>query len=93
MGYQMIYHSTGKEKIRKNFLRMRTMIAASVLIFSITVRIFWTAGTEQLQTWFLPGDETVTEAAFLVLTEDLRSGASVSDSLERFCRSVLNEEN
>ena len=69
------------------------MIAASVLIFSITVRIFWTDGTKQLRSWLLPGNETATETAFLALTEDLRSGASVSDSLEQFCRSVLNEEN
>ena len=76
-----------------NCLRMRTMIAVSMLIMCILVRIFWGAGTDKLQSCFLPSDRTVTETAFLALMEDLSLGENLGVAMDSFCRSVLNGEN
>ncbi len=71
--------------------RMRTLIAAAFLLFSITVRLLWPEGTSVLQSVFMPGALTETEQAFSQLVTDLRAGAPLEESVEVFCRRIIDE--
>lgn len=70
--------------------RLRTMIAAAFLVFSLVVRVMWQEGTEVLQSILLPVDLTVTEQAFSVMLSDLRGGEPVADAVTVFCRTIID---
>ena len=93
MGYRIDYAGyEPKECIRTDTgVRLRCMVAAAFLVFSIAVRMFWPEGTSNLRAVFLPGDLSVTEQAFSQLITDLRQGHSLEDSVTVFCRRILNE--
>ena len=93
MGYCIVY---GQEAERKytaqgRFTRLRTMIAASFLIFSLVVRLTWEDGTEKLRSIFMPEPLSVTEQAFSELVTDLQEGQTLSDALTIFCSTIINE--
>ena len=67
------------------------MIAFSFLVFTGLVRILWPEGRDLLVMSMLPGDLSVTEAAFSSLLDHLRQGSGLVDSLTVFCREVLYE--
>ena len=71
-------------------IRIRTMIAAALLLLSVTVRLLWPEGTDVLQSVFLPGVLTPTEHAYSQLVTDLREGTPLLESLDVFCHSVLH---
>ena len=90
LGYRVVY--SGKEAVsrgEKSTVRLRTMIACMLLLFSLTVRFIWPDGTEQLRKYLLPGVQTVTEQAFLQLCEDLRGGETTMDAVELFCSKII----
>ena len=93
MGYQMVYGQSVCRARKSYAMRLRIMISLCLLIFSILVRTCWDSGAEKLRNLIIPGEMTSADLAFRSLMEDLREGESVGDSLEVFCRSVLNGEN
>ena len=70
-------------------MRLRTMIASMLLLFSLTVRFVWPDGTEQLRKYLIPGVQTVTERAFMQLCDDLRGGETTMDAVEVFCSKII----
>lgn len=92
MSYRVIYGAEQViQKHKKKSARFRILIALSILIFAWTVRLLWPEGREMLAMYLLPGEPTLTEAAFSNLLENLRHGFGMADSLTVFCREVLYE--
>lgn len=93
MGYRIVYDGPVPEmKTRTNStVRLRTMVAAFFLLFSIFVRLFWPEGTKTLQSVFLPAQLSITEQAFSELVHDCRQGQPLDDAISVFCRRIIHE--
>lgn len=93
MGYRIVYGEPIESAFRRTCSngRLRTMIAALFLLFSLVVRLTWQDGAEIMREYLLPGDLTVTELAFSEMISDLQNGDPVADAVTVFCRTILNE--
>ena len=68
--------------------------AVFLLLFILTVKSYWPAGTHRLQQLLLPQPATVAaRQAFSELVTDLENGESFSDSITAFCREVIDHAN
>ena len=93
MGYRIVYGPTEDrhhEAVEGSF-RLRTMIAAILVVFSLIVRLTWQEGTDMLREYLLPGEQTLTQEAFSELVVDLREGEHLKDALTVFCQTILDE--
>lgn len=90
MGYRIEYDGrAGKYEVhaeRKLFPVLLMCSAALILV----AMFLWPQGVQALRSILIPGEDAVTLAAFQNLTADLRSGASVGDAVEAFCRFVIH---
>lgn len=93
MGYRIVYGTQREQESQKTggTGRVRTMIAAAFLIFSLIVRLTWQEGSEIMRQFLLPGDLSVAEQAFSEMISDLREGEPVADAFTVFCRVILDE--
>lgn len=91
MGYRIEYgpQRLVKPKGDRHGFRRRILTAAFLLLGCILVRTFWNDGSELLETVLLPGEPTVTEQAFSLLLNDLRTGVPVGESVTAFCRFIV----
>ena len=91
MSYRIEYGSAIPDRyvIRNNFLRLRSMTAICLLLFSLTVRHFFPEGTEKLRQLLLPGELSVTQEAIETLMCDIRNGEDFTDSLTAFCEYIV----
>lgn len=92
MGYRIEYD---RENGRYEISHMRTwqfplMLAGVLGVFLLLVMHFWPEGAAVFRSALIPGDDAVTLQAFRNMTADLRSGATVPDALETFCRFVIH---
>ncbi|MBO5129740.1 MAG: hypothetical protein J6B95_05290 [Oscillospiraceae bacterium] len=92
MAYRIDYGSgiRNQRTKRGGVLRLQTMTAACLLIFTLVVSRIWPEGTQQLRQYLLPGEQPV-QTAFLEMTEQLRSGVSVEDALTAFCIHIIED--
>ena len=92
MGYRIEY--PGREPVAPQYsrtgVRLRSMVAAAIFVFAVTVRLLWPEGPDALRQMFLPGALTVTEQAFSQLMTDLREGDSLEYAVDVFCRRVVD---
>ena len=90
MGYRVEYGPVKKVRgMEKRVSGGASLIAVCLLLFLVLVSSFWPAGKEMLRKLIFPGDPVVTAAALEDLTESLRSGEDLSDSMAAFCIQVL----
>ena len=91
MSYRIEYGSAIPDRyvIRNNFLRLRSMTAICLLLFSLTVRHFFPEGTEKLRQLLLPGELSVTQEAVETFMGDIRNGEDFTDSLTAFCEYIV----
>lgn len=92
MGYRIDYAGPiPVRNLRDNTgIRVRSLIAATFLIFSILVRMLWPAGTARLQAVFLPNTLSITEQAFSQMLADLHQGMTLGDSVTIFCHRIVD---
>lgn len=45
---------------------------------------------QKFRSFLIPGEDAVTVQAFQNMTDDLRSGATLGDAVEAFCRFVIH---
>lgn len=93
MGYKIIYGDEPRHPcgIKWGSVRLRSLIAICLLVFSLSVRLLWHDGAEILCQLLLPGEQAIAEQAFLELVSDLRAGDGAKEALTVFCRTILNE--
>ena len=91
MGYRIEYGPERKqvENGRGASNRIRTMIAAWLLLFCLLVSAFWPKGSALLQNVLLPGEKTNSEAAFCHFVNNIRLGEPLGEAVSVFCRTVL----
>lgn len=75
---------------RGGVLRLQTMTAAWLLVFTLVVSRVWPEGTQRLRQYLLPGGQPV-QTAFQAMTEQLRSGVPVEDALTAFCIQIIED--
>lgn len=92
MGYKIIYGDGPRRADDKaeSGNRIRILTATCLLMFCILVRMFWPEGTMLLRDVVLPGEQTVTEAAFETFLSGIRTGSSFQDALTAFCTEVIH---
>ena len=92
MGYRVIY---GQDRLsqenRGKTIGIRTLTALCFGIFALLVRCLWPEGRELLMTYLLPGQQSVTQAAFTEFLVNLRQGSAMVDAFTVFCKEILYE--
>lgn len=94
MSYRIVYgqmpRCTGKKRIWG--LRFRIWTAVFFLMFVLVVRLYWPEGRGLLRTFLLPGEPSVTEAAYWSLVANLRQGFPAGEALSAFCQQIIDAE-
>ena len=91
MGYRIEYGPAIPTQYVHNTkpVRIQSMTAVCLLLFSLTVRLFFPAGTAQLREYLLPGELTVTQQAVDTLMDNIRNGESFENSVTTFCKYII----
>lgn len=93
MAYRIVYGPMPPVSREKNykFLRIQMLTALFLLLFVLLVRQAWPEGTAVLRSMLLPGEPTVTEAAFSEMVIDIQSGEPVREAFTAFCRQIVDD--
>lgn len=93
MGYRIVYPGQVPKRSVKpgNTLRLRTLIAGALLLFSISVRLLWPEGAQNLRSLIIPTHLSNTELAFSKLIYEIQNGISLDECLVTFCHRIINE--
>ena len=91
MSYRIEYGSAipSRYVTKNSCLRLQSMTAVCLLLFSLTVRHFFPEGTEKLRQLLLPGELSVTQEAIETFMCDIRNGEDFTDSLTAFCEYIV----
>ena len=77
---------------KTNSLRLQTMTAVCLLLFSFLVRQFFPTGVQQLRQFLLPGSPTVTQEALDTMMGNLRNGEPLRDAFTAFCVYIVDHD-
>ena len=85
MGYRIQYGSSGA----KESLGIQSLLP--ILLLCICCAIIFAAVNyrEAIWNWILPGDAEITEKALLTFFKDVRSGISMKEAAETFCKEII----
>lgn len=90
MAYRITYLPVKKVRgMEKRTARAPALGTIFFLLFLLLVHSAWPRGREVMQRLIFPGDAAVTAAALEELTGALKSGERLSEALEGFCSSVM----
>lgn len=89
MAYRVEYEPGKREKQHSG--RFPLLLAGCILAFLVLVNSLWPQGAQVLRQWLIPGNPVVTVAALESFAEELKDGQPISDSLERFCKRILDD--
>ena len=94
MSYRIEYGSSIPAQYvkKKTYMRLQIMTAVWLLLFTLLVRGFFPAGTEQLKRILLPDAHSVTQTALNDLTEKLRNGQPLHDAFTSFCIYIVEHD-
>jgi len=91
MSYRIEYDNRiGKYEVRKGQPKKISSLLIIAVVGVICGTMLLPEGVAELRSWFIPGDDTVTVQAFHIMTDDIRSGASLTDALYTFCHYVIH---
>ena len=89
MGYRIEYDGrAGKYEVKREGKGLPKVLLCGVIL--IAALILWPQGAQKLRSFLIPGEDAVTVQAFHNMTDDLRSGATVGEAVEAFCRYVIH---
>ena len=94
MGYRIVYGPEITCPVRKNGigLRLRSMIASAMLVFSMLVRCFWPEGCEKLGQAVLPEAASEVQIAMESMILELSRGSRFEDAFAAFCSEVMSSD-
>ena len=91
MSYRIEYDNRiGKYEVRKEQPKNISLLLIVSVLGVIGGLLLWPEAGAALRTAIIPGDDAVTVQAFRNMTDDMRSGASVTDALYTFCHYVIH---
>lgn len=90
MSYRIEYDGReGKYEVRRTLKPMPKLLwVAGILLASALC--LQPGSAEKLRSRLIPGEDAVTVQAFQNLSSDLRSGATMAQAVEAFCRYVIH---
>lgn len=91
MGYRVEYQEGKVDEREVHPGRFPVLLGACLLAFLVLVNSLWPQGWRTLRQWLIPGNPVVTVAALENFAEELKAGQPISDSLERFCKRILDD--
>ena len=90
MSYAIEYNSGHSRKTqlkkRKLFIKKKTHLVTLGVIAALVVLLHINA----IRKWLLPGDPEVTERAVGVMVDELKSGDSLQEAFDAFCKEVIS---
>jgi hypothetical protein len=90
MSYRIEYdRGTEKYEIKENVGIILWMITGFSLLF-VMLLSFHAEVFPWVKELLIPGDDNLTIQAFSAMTDDLRSGATIADAVETFCKTVIH---
>lgn len=92
MGYRIEYDGrAGKYEVyvERKLFPLLLLCVVGLLTVVLGVSPQW---RDSLRSILIPGDDAVTLQAFQNMTNDLRSGATVGEAVDAFCRFVIHGE-
>lgn len=94
MSYRITYGSPVPDRYitKSNPLRLQSMTAVCLLLFSLSVRLFFPSGAETLRSFLLPGKFSVTQTAVESFMGDIRSGEPLGQSFTAFCTYIIDHD-
>lgn len=89
MGYRIEYDGrAGKYEVKpEGKVLPKFLLCAGILAAALCL---WPQEANKLRSFLIPGEDAVTVQAFQNMTDDLRSGATVGEAVEAFCRYVIH---
>lgn len=94
MSYRIDYQPVGMiGHAQKRSVRVCSLTAILFLLFLLLINLFWPYGRNVLQGLLFSGDPAVTVAALDGLTDELRSGVTLTEALRTFCRFIMTHGN
>lgn len=72
-------------------LRLQFLTTVFLLLFTLAVRQFWPEGTRMLREFLIPGEPTVTQAAFSEMVTEIQAGEPLGDAVTAFCRQIVED--
>lgn len=91
MSYRVDYHSEEKEKHRQGKGGVVLSALLCFLLFLIFVQLFWPEGQQALRAMILPGASENVWSAADDMVRQIREGEPVADTVDAFCRGVLQD--
>lgn len=89
MGYRIEYDGrAGKYEVKPQGKEGIKILLSTVLVLALLC--FLPQGSGKLRSFLIPGEDEVTLQAFQNMTCDLRSGASLGEAVEAFCRFLIH---
>lgn len=91
MSYRVDYHSEKEENHRQGRGRIMTGALLCFLLFLIFVQLFWPEGQQALRAMILPGASENVWSAADDMVRQIREGEPLRDTVDAFCRDVLQD--
>ena len=89
MGYRIEYDGrAGKYEVKPEGKGLPKIFLCGII--RVASLCLWPQGAQKLRSFLIPGEDAVTVQAFQNMTDDLRSGATVGEAVEAFCRYVIH---
>ena len=92
MSYRINYDKKSEKYEVKKDTDVFPWFLAAFGLFLIMIFSLRAESPEALREILIPGEDSVTLQAFHSMTDDLRSGATITDAIECFCRTVLHDK-
>ena len=90
MGYRIDYPPVKKVRCAEKRKAPAFALTAILLVLLVLlVNVCWPDGRRVLLSFLIPGDAAVTVSALETMTEELKEGQSLAESLQEFCLRVM----
>lgn len=89
MGYRIVYSNTPPKRKLNGSLNFRVMVAGCLLLFAMSVRLWWPEGRAVMERFLLPVEVNDIQTVFAAMVEDIRGGERLSEAVGAFCREII----
>lgn len=89
MGYRITYNQLPLRQKTTKRIGFRTMVAGCLLLFLLSVRLWWPEGRAVMEHFLLPAEIGDVQTVLTGVVEDIRNGDSLSEVVGAFCREII----
>ncbi len=89
MGYRIVYGDEQPKRKQADGFGFRAMVAACLLLFALSVRLWWPEGRSLMERFVLPAEVNDMQTSFSAAVEDIRNGESFPEAVAAFYREII----